>query len=179
MNYYQLTSGIEEDESDDEPDNSWLSPTRREGLPSSVSSCLSQDTVEDLMAELSRNSRVDTRVEDNNNAVQNIKIPLPPLSPVSPVTPDSPANSSGVLMRRKSSGRSSYGHRASQRFSRLLEGVTSLVTMSSMTATRTEEGQQEEEEEETEGPASLPYWVEASQNIYKVSAVQWSAGNNF
>ena len=122
---------------------------------------------------------VDTRVEDNNNAVQNIKIPLPPLSPVSPVTPDNPANSSGVLMRRKSSGRSSYGHRASQRFSRLPEGVTSLVTMSSMTATRTEEGQQEEEEEETEGPASLPYWVEASQNIYKVSAVQWSAGNNF
>ena len=159
MNYYQITSGIEEDDSDEETDNSWLGPARQDELPSSVSSCLSQATVEDLMKELSRNSSLESRPEDNNNK-----------NPVSPVSPDSATGTpgaTGVLMRRKTSGRS-YSHRASQRFSRLLEGVTSLVSMSSMTATRTEEGQQGEEEE-TEGPASLPYWVEASQNIYKVS----------
>ena len=159
MNYYQITSGIEEDDSDEETDNSWLGPARQDELPSSVSSCLSQATVEDLMKELSRNSSLESRPEDNNNK-----------NPVSPVSPDSATGTpgaTGVLMRRKTSGRS-YSHRASQRFSRLLEGVTSLVSMSSMTATRTEEGHQGEEEE-TEGPASLPYWVEASQNIYKVS----------
>ena len=166
MNYYQLTTGIEEDDSDEETDNPWLSSARQDELPSAVSSCLSQATVEDLMKELSRNSSL----EDNNNAVQNIKTPLPPVSPVSSVSGES---SGGVLMRRKSSGRS-YGHRASQRFSRLLEGVTSLVSMSTMTATRTEEPHQEEEE--TDGPASLPYWVEASQNIYKVSRQEFLEG---
>ena len=163
MNYYQITSGIEEQDSEEEADNPWLSPSNRQDeLTRSVSSCLSQDTVQDLMKEFSRN----TSLEDNNNAVQNTKTPLTPVSSVSP------ESSGGVVLRRKSSGRSSYGHRASQRFSRLLEGVTSLTSL--VTGARAEdsqvEGGQEEQEEETGGPASLPYWVEASHNIYKVSS---------
>ena len=163
MNYYQITSGIEEEDSEEEADNPWLSPSNRQDeLPRSVSSCLSQDTVQDLMKEFSRN----TSLEDNNNAVQNTKTPLTPVSSVSP------ESSGGVVLRRKSSGRSSYGHRASQRFSRLLEGVTSLTSL--VTGARAEDsqlegGQEEQEEQENGGPASLPYWVEASHNIYKVS----------
>ena len=102
------------------------------------------------MSELSRN----TREEDNNNSVGKTK---------------SPVSSSGVLMRRPTSGRSSYSHRASQRFSRLLEGVSSLVTM---TGIRTEDSQTESPsgpDTPDNGPASLPYWVEASQIISKVS----------
>ena len=159
MNYYQITSGIEEEESEEETDSPWLTSTRQDELPSAVSSCLSPATVEDIRRELSRNSSLDSSLEDNNNKT--------PLTPVTPVTESS---TGGVLMRRKSSGRS-YGHRASQRFSRLLEGVTSLTSL--VTGGRAEDSQLEgrEEEEETAGPASLPYWVEASHNIYKVSPV--------
>ena len=138
MNYYQITTGIDDDESDVESDQN----------------CLSQSTVDDLMEELSRNSRVET----NNNSVEKMESVVRPASPLSPVT------SSGVLMR-KSSGRS-YSHRASQRLSRLLEGVSSLV---SMTGIRSEDTPTTPGCEETSGPASLPYWVEASQIISKVS----------
>ena len=71
-------------------------------------------------------------------------------------------------------------HRASQRFSRLLEGVssiTSLVSLPGYTREDTPEaptsvsapGTPGQHVEEEAGPTSLPYWVEASQNIYKVS----------
>ena len=158
MNYYHITSGIDDEESDADSDNQWV----KSQLQNAVQDCLSPSTVEDLMKEFSRN----TSIEDNNNLVQNIKRPASPLSPVSPVSPPS---TNGVLMRRSSSGRNSYSHRASKRFSRLLEGVTSLV---SMTGIRTEEDQtdpQAYEQQESCGSASLPYWVEASQNISKVS----------
>ena len=54
----------------------------------------------------------------------------------------------------------------SDRFSKLLEGVTSLVSLG---------GHKHEEEpaaasspsEDSQEPVSLPYWVEASHNIYK------------
>ena len=170
MNYYQITSGIDDDESDAETDNHWeMSGRSRDHhqhqhhhhhqLHNAVQNCLSQSTVEDLMSELSRN----TREEDNNNSVGKTK------SPVAEASPDSPVSSSGVLMRRPTSGRSSYSHRASQRFSRLLEGVSSLVTMTGM---RTEDSQTESPsgpDTPDNGPASLPYWVEASQIISKVS----------
>ena len=83
----------------------------------------------------------------------------------------------GVVLRRKPQRSSSYSHRASQRFSRLLEGVTSitsLVSLSSYTKEDTEApaslpNTPAQDVEEDGGPASLPYWVEANQNIYKVS----------
>ena len=74
-------------------------------------------------------------------------------------------------MRRKpaSSAGAGYGRRASQRFSRLLEGVSSLVSLGA--------GPREEEEEEVTSQALdygtelketenslMPYWVEASRN---------------
>ena len=148
MNYYQITTGIDDDDSDLESDGQARSLDPHHQLHNAVHSCLSQSTVDDLMMELSRNSGVET----NNNSVEKTK------SPVSPVS------SSGVLMR-KSSGRS-YSQRASQRFSRLLEGVSSLVSMTGM---RGEETPTTPGYEETSGPASLPYWVEASQIISKVS----------
>lgn len=152
MNYYQITTGIDDDDSDLESDGQARSLDPHHQLHNAVHSCLSQSTVDDLMMELSRNSGVET----NNNSVEKTK------------SPASPVSSSGVLMR-KSSGRS-YSHRASQRFSRLLEGVSSLVSMTGM---RSEETPTTPGYEETSGPASLPYWVEASQIISKVS---WRSG---
>ena len=167
MDYYHITSVIEDsDASDNEGEESKnLGRTNQsfENPHKVLKTCLSNNTVEDIMREYSKNT-----VPENNNNVSdssNTKC-LPP-------TP----HADRVVLRQKPNRSSSYSHRASQRFSRLLEGVTSITSLVSRPGYTKEDttetptsvpvtpGQDLEEEA---GPASLPYWVEASQNIFKV-----------
>ena len=171
MDYYHITSVIEDsDASDNEGDESKKDLGKTFNKEQSfenphivLKTCLSNNTVEDIMREFSKN----TLPENNNNVSDSSNTKS--LSP----TP----HADGVVLRRKPNRSSSYSQRASQRFSRLLEGVTSITSLVSRPGYTKEEttetptsapatpGQDLEEEAE---PTSLPYWVEASQNIYKV-----------
>ena len=169
MDYYHITSVIEDsDASDNEKEESKKINVEQsfENPHEVLKTCLSNNTVEDIMKEYSKN----TVPQNNNNICDNSNTKC-----ISPMP-----SSDGVILRRKPNRSSSYSHRASQRFSRLLEGVTSITSLVSRPGFTKEDttetptsasapvtpGQDLEEEAE---PTSLPYWVEASQNIYKVS----------
>ena len=170
MDYYHITSVIEDsDASDNEKEDSknFREIKEEQTFEDShevLKTCLSNNTVEDIMKEYNKNT-----VAQNNNNVSdksNTKSPTP--------------SSDEVILRRKPSRSSSYSHRASQRFSRLLEGVSSITSMVSLPGYTREDtpeaptsvsapGTPGQHVEEEAGPTSLPYWIEASQNIYKVS----------
>ena len=169
MDYYHITSVLEDsDASDNEKEESKKINVEQsfENPHEVLKTCLSNNTVEDIMKEYSKN----TVPQNNNNICDNSNTKC-----ISPMP-----SSDGVILRRKPNRSSSYSHRASQRFSRLLEGVTSITSLVSRPGFTKEDttetpasasapvtpGQDLEEEAE---PTSLPYWVEASQNIYKVS----------
>ena len=169
MDYYHITSVIEDsDASDNEKEDpkNFREIKDQQSFENShqvLKTCLSNNTVEDIMKEYNKNT-----VPQNNNNVSdksNTKSPTP--------------RSDEVVLRRKPSRSSSYSHRASQRFSRLLEGVTSITSLVSLPGYTKEDnpgaqtlasapGTPGQDLEEEAGPTSLPYWVEASQNIYKV-----------
>ena len=169
MDYYHITSVIEDsDASDNEKEDpkNFREIKDQQSFENShqvLKTCLSNNTVEDIMREYSKNT-----VPENNNNVSDSSN-TKSLSP----TP----HADGVVLRRKPNRSSSYSQRASQRFSRLLEGVTSITSLVSRpgytkeettetpTSSPATQGQDLEEEAE---PTSLPYWVEASQNIFKV-----------
>ena len=163
MDYYHITTVLE-DSDDNENDESKNDEQEICKDPHKVlNTCLSQNTVEDIMKEYNKNTV--NQSNDKNEAPEVCPGPGPGQDP------------GGVVLRRKPQRSSSYSHRASQRFSRLLEGVTSitsLVSLSSYTKEDTEApaslpNTPAQDVEEDGGPASLPYWVEANQNIYKVS----------
>ena len=117
MNYYQITSGLDSD-SDTEPewmvngvtkyvDNQELGEKHKENdkddkpadLHQAVQNCLAKDTLDDLRREFTKNT-VSAPTEDVMD----------------------PKKQEVVVLRRNSS-RNTYGLRASQRFSRILEGT--------------------------------------------------------
>ena len=172
MDYYHITSAIEDsDASDNEKgeSNNVGETNEKQSVENPhkiLQTCLSNNTVEDIMKEYSKN----TSPHNNNNVgdISNTK------------SMSSTPSSDEVVLRRKPSRSSSYSHRASQRFSRLLEGVTSITSLVTLPGYTKEDttgaptsasapGTPGQNLEEEEGPGSLPYWVEASQNIYKVS----------
>ena len=127
MNYYQLTTGIDDsDDSDNDNDDgenlAIISGIRRGGgvnqikllqpsnpnqehssLHQAVNKCLSESTVNDIMKEYDKNSDN----HNNNNAGEDVKVKKTQVENL---------NNNGVVMRRKSSNKgSSYSHRASQR----------------------------------------------------------------
>ena len=114
MNYYQITSGLDELDDSDDGDNDTedqqsdpLPPATPPPLHQAVTSCLAQDTVADLAREYTRN----TSSSNNSNSNNSDK-----------------AASGGVVMRRRSSRSStSYSHRASQRWGDVL--ISTLWTM--------------------------------------------------
>ena len=178
MDYYHITSVIEDsDASDNEKEESKKINMEQslENPHEVLKTCLSNNTVEDIMKEYSKN----TVPQNNNNICDNSNTKC-----ISPMP-----SSDGVILRRKPNRSSSYSHRASQRFSRLLEGVTSITSLVSRPGFTKEDttetptsastpvtpGQDLEEEA---GPTSLPYWVEASQNIYKVSKHKHCVGSS-
>ena len=117
MNYYQITSGLDELDDSDDGDNDTedqqsdplppatpphphcdpLASATPPPLHQAVTSCLAQDTVADLAREYTRNTSSSNNSNNSNSS-------------------DKEA-SSGVVMRRRSSRSStSYSHRASQRW---------------------------------------------------------------
>ena len=127
MNYYQLTTGIDDsDDSDNDNDDgenlAIISGIRRGGgvnqikllqpsdpsqehssLHQAVNKCLSESTVNDIMKEYDKNSDN----HNNNNSGEDVKVKKTQVENL---------NNNGVVMRRKSSNKgSSYSHRASQR----------------------------------------------------------------
>ena len=127
MNYYQLTTGIDDsDASDNDNDDgenvAIISAIRRGGgvnqikllqpsnhnqehssLHQAVNKCLSESTVNDIMKEYDKNSDN----HNNNNSGEDVKVKKTQVENL---------NNNGVVMRRKSSNKgSSYSHRASQR----------------------------------------------------------------
>ena len=164
MNYYHITTGIEDSdnsdaENEDVPDIvkfhkgvGHMPSEETNHLHQAVTKCLSQSTVDDIKKEYEKNAM-------NNNGIEARQLSQPPNT----------SGSNGVVLRRKTSNsRTSYSHRASQRFSRLLEGVSSLVP--SLTGYKQEDSQDTGQDISNEdASSSLPYWIEATQNIQKVS----------
>ena len=128
MNYYHITTGIDDsDGSDNDNDDgenlAIISGIRRGGdggvnqikpqepnsqehshLHQAVNKCLSESTVNDIMKEYDKNS---DNHNNNNNAEDGVKIRRTQVENI---------NNNGVVLRRKSNSRSSsYSHRASQR----------------------------------------------------------------
>ena len=122
MDYYTLTTGLDSSDSEEEDCEQTPSSGHRLGsgsgpgpgpgptLDQAVGDCLASSTMADIRREYSRNRR-DSRETKSS--------PGPGPGPVT-----TPAPVTGVVMRRKpaSSAGAGYGRRASQRFSRLLEG---------------------------------------------------------
>ena len=165
MNYYQLTTGLDDSDSGEDDVSTRFNDrealqqnvmkndekhvtTPQEPLQHAVTKCLSANTIEDINREYAKNI----------NGQQEVK--------------EQVSGNEVVLRRKKSSNNqnksSNYTHRASQRFSRLLEGVSSLVP--SFSGPRHSEKNEEPrpEDNNVEENLSLPYWVEATQNIQKV-----------
>jgi len=135
MNYYQITPDLDS-ESEDDHDHDQQPPD----LHQAVQMCLAKDTLADLRREYTKNT-----------------------SSTPADAASMPKKEERVVMRGLTS-RNSYGRRASQRFSKILEGVSSLVSLAQPSST---DKKCDEEEEEESGSASLPYWVEASNNVSK------------
>ena len=131
MNYYQITSGLDELDDSDDGDNDTedqqsdplasatpphphcdpLASATPPPLHQAVTSCLAQDTVADLAREYTRNTSSSSNNNSSNNSDNSDK-----------------AASSVVVMRRRSSRSStSYSHRASQRWGDVL--ISTLWTM--------------------------------------------------
>jgi len=166
MNYYQITTGLDSDsdgevdwmvtsenkqisknKENDQENNSQATPgnenqntnVQSPTFHQALEGCLTRDTLNDFKREYSKNTESSIAQEGKKEGA--------------------------VVLRRKSS-RNSYGQRASQRFSKIIEGVTSLVSLSPSSNMKTHESPADSKAEEDEEKCnSLPYWVEASQNI--------------
>ena len=117
MNYYQITSGLDELDDSDDGDNDTEDqqsdpppPATPPPLHQAVTSCLAQDTVADLAREYTRNTSNNSNNSNSNNSNSDKAV------------------SGAVVMRRRSSRSStSYSHRASQRWGDVL--ISTLWTM--------------------------------------------------
>ena len=117
MNYYQITSGLDELDDSDDGDNDTEDqqsdpppPATPPPLHQAVTSCLAQDTVADLAREYTRNTSNSSNNSSNSSN-----------------SSDKAASGAVVMRRRSSRSSTSYSHRASQRWGDVL--ITTLWTM--------------------------------------------------